>query len=87
VAGTLRFAKLSTCVLDSANLRVEGGDTWICQTKHLSALFGQSEGEEGVPAKNNSSVRATAVGRDAVLAGDPKMFRLLCNTNLNMIHT
>jgi len=30
------------------------------------------------------SVRATVVGRDAVLAGDPKMFRLLCNTNLNM---
>ena len=38
------------------------------------------------------TVRATAVGRDAernaewdaVLAGDPKMFRLLCNTNLNM---
>ena len=37
------------------------------------------------------SVRATAVGRDAerdaernaVLAGDPKVFRLLCNTNLN----
>jgi len=33
-------------------------------------------------------VRATAVGQDAernvVLAGDPKMFRLLCNTNLNM---
>ena len=27
-------------------------------------------------------VRATAVGRDAVLAGDPKVFRLLCNTNL-----
>jgi len=25
--------------------------------------------------------------QDAVLAGDPKMFRLLCNTNLNMIHT
>ena len=24
------------------------------------------------------------VGRDAVLAGDPKVFRLLCNTNLNM---
>jgi len=23
------------------------------------------------------------VGRDAVLAGDPKVFRLLCNTNLN----
>jgi len=30
------------------------------------------------------TVRATAVGRDAVLAGDPKVFRLLCNTNLNM---
>jgi len=33
-------------------------------------------------------VRATAVGRDtewnAVLAGDPKMIRLLCNGNLNM---
>ena len=29
-------------------------------------------------------VRATAVGQNAVLAGDPKMFRLLCNTNLNM---
>ena len=27
-------------------------------------------------------VRATAVGRDAVLAGDPKGIRLLCNTNL-----
>jgi len=33
------------------------------------------------------TVRATAVGRNAVLAGDPKVFRLLCNTNLNMIHT
>jgi len=37
------------------------------------------------------TVRATAVGRNternAVLAGDLKMFRLLCNTNLNMIHT
>jgi len=40
-------------------------------------------------------VRATAVRWDAewdaeqnaVLAGDPKMFRLSCNTNLNMIHT
>jgi len=32
-------------------------------------------------------VRATAVGQDAVLAGDPKVFRLLCDTNLNMIHT
>jgi len=30
------------------------------------------------------TVRATAVGRDVVLAGDPKMFRLLCNTNLDM---
>jgi len=30
------------------------------------------------------SVRATAVGQDAVLAGDPKMFGLLCNTNLDM---
>ena len=34
-----------------------------------------------------AAVRATAVGRDAernaVLAGDPKVFRLLCNTNLN----
>ena len=29
-------------------------------------------------------VRATVVGQNAVLAGDPKMFRLLCNTNLNM---
>jgi len=29
-------------------------------------------------------VRATAVGRDVVLAGDLKVFRLLCNTNLNM---
>jgi len=26
----------------------------------------------------------TVVGWNAVLAGDPKMFRLLCNTNLNM---
>jgi len=37
------------------------------------------------------TVRATAGGRDvewnAVLAGDPKMFRLLSNTNLNMIYT
>jgi len=37
------------------------------------------------------TVRATVVGQDTerntVLAGDPKMFRLLCNTNLNMIHT
>jgi len=30
------------------------------------------------------TVRATAVRWDTVLAGDPKMFRLLCNTNLNM---
>jgi len=30
------------------------------------------------------TVRATAVGQDVVLAGDPKMFRLLCNTNLDM---
>ena len=34
------------------------------------------------------NVRATAVRRDAerntVLAGDPKAFRLLCNTNLNV---
>jgi len=29
-------------------------------------------------------VRATAVRLDMVLAGDPKVFRLLCNTNLNM---
>ena len=28
------------------------------------------------------SVRATAVGRDVVLAGDPKEIRLLCNTTL-----
>jgi len=27
-------------------------------------------------------VRATAVGQDAVLAGDPKGIRLLCNTTL-----
>jgi len=27
-------------------------------------------------------VRATAVGRDAVLAGDPKKIRLICNTTL-----
>ena len=27
-------------------------------------------------------VRATAVGQDAVLAGDPKWIRLLCNTIL-----
>ena len=41
---------------------------------------------------SDTIVRATAVGRDAelnaerdmVLAGDPKVFRLLCNTNLNM---
>jgi len=32
------------------------------------------------------AVGATAVRRDAVLAGDLKVFRLLCNTNLNMIH-
>jgi len=25
--------------------------------------------------------------QNTVLAGDPKVFRLLCNTNLNMIHT
>jgi len=35
-----------------------------------------------------NTVRATAVRWDAeqntILAGDPKMFRLLCNTNLNM---
>jgi len=31
-----------------------------------------------------AAVRATAVRWDAVLAGDPKWFRLLCNTNLNM---
>jgi len=40
---------------------------------------------------NKAAVRATVVGwdveRNAVLAGDPKVFRLLCNTNLNMIHT
>ena len=28
------------------------------------------------------SVRATAVGQGAVLAGDPKGIRLLCNTTL-----
>ena len=28
------------------------------------------------------TVRATAVGQDAVLAGDPKEIRLLCNTTL-----
>jgi len=28
------------------------------------------------------AVRATAVGRDTVLAGDPKGIRLLCNTTL-----
>jgi len=37
---------------------------------------------------STGSVRATAVRWDAeqnaVLAGDPKVFRLLCNTNLNM---
>ena len=27
------------------------------------------------------------VERNVVLAGDPKVFRFLCNTNLNMIHT
>jgi len=32
-------------------------------------------------------VRATAVGQNTVLAGDLKVFRLLGNTNLNMIHT
>jgi len=30
------------------------------------------------------TVRATVVRRDAVLAGDLKVFRLLCTTNLNM---
>jgi len=30
------------------------------------------------------TVRATAVRQDTVLAGDPKVSRLLCNTNLNM---
>ena len=29
-------------------------------------------------------VRATAVGRNAVLAGDLKVIRLLCNSNLNI---
>jgi len=29
-------------------------------------------------------VRATVVRQDAVLAGDLKVLRLLCNTNLNM---
>jgi len=33
--------------------------------------------------RQQEDVRATVVGRDAVLAGDPKVFRLLCNTNLN----
>ena len=41
----------------------------------------------GSPARYVCTVRATAVGRDvernAVLAGDPKVFRLLCNINLN----
>jgi len=40
------------------------------------------------PVGKGVSVRATAVRWDAewnvVLAGDPKAFRLLCNTNLNM---
>ena len=34
------------------------------------------------PDTENTPVRATAVGRDAVLAGDPKGIRLLCNATL-----
>ena len=30
------------------------------------------------------AVRATVVGQDVVLAGDPKWFRLLYNSNLNI---
>ena len=28
----------------------EGGNTWICQTKHLHAQFGKCEDGEGAPA-------------------------------------
>jgi len=64
-----------------------GGVQWepeatygVCCVSEVSSLGGSFP-----------TVRATAVRRDAerntVLAGDPKVFRLLCNTNLNMIHT
>jgi len=33
--------------------------------------------------QHKGSVRATAVRQDAVLAGDLKLIRLLCNDNLN----
>ena len=36
------------------------------------------------PLLPDEHVRATAVRRDVVLAGDPKMIRLLCNGNLNI---
>ena len=42
-------------------------------------MTSDSDGDE----RPKKPVRATAVGQDAVLAGDPKVFRLLCNTNLN----
>ena len=52
---TLRFAKASIWVLNLANPRAErdghakneGGNTWICQTKHLRAQFGKCKDGEG----------------------------------------
>jgi len=49
----------------------------------LSKSLSPIERNYEIHDKEMLAVRATAVRRDAVLAGDPKVFRLLCNTNLN----
>ncbi len=54
-----------------------GGAGWTQKTRLYGACFIFSGCREEV-------VRATAVGRDTVLAGDPKLIRLLCNSNLNI---
>jgi len=36
------------------------------------------------PGRLRKTVRATVVGQDMVLAGNTKMIRLLCNSNLNI---
>ena len=48
----------------------------------VTALRETRRAETGWKWGKWASVRATAVGRNAVLAGDPKGIRLLCNTSL-----
>jgi len=58
----------------------------LCMWKAIESVF--LTVPQNIAKEKRDVVRATAVRwdarQDAVLAGDPKVFRLLCNTNLNM---